>query len=367
MIIEAAGTTARVGLEKELTFASSTTVITGALFVSYAVAVGLAFQGFTYWALSAQVAVNALCGSIGFWWAYHRLPQRPPLRWAFDRALAVWMLRFGLVMSFGAIATTVLLQFDNFLVGTFVGAATLGLYAQAYKVAQWPTGLVTHVVARVSLATYAKLQNDPPRLAKSFEMSLWLILTLATPLALALFVAAPDFLILLYGEKWLPAATLLRFLVGYSILRPLLDDTGALFVAIGQPKRITMVLVIQAITLILVATPLTLVWGATGTALAVGVTFLIGIGVVYSHVSRTISIDLLRLFTPIALAVGLSLLIYYVFALIVNLNGLPLLARVLVKGGFVVSVFAGLYVLFERHSFFARLGYIGRLLKSETL
>jgi lipopolysaccharide exporter len=364
MVIEAIGGTARVSLEKELIFANSTLVITGSLFISYVIALVLALQGYTYWALVAQVVVNATLGSIGFWWAYYRLKQRPAIRFAFDRPLAEWMFRFGLVMVVGSIATTLLLQFDNFLVGTIAGVATLGLYAQAYKVAQWPTGLVTHIVSRVSLPTYAKLQNDAPRLAKSFEMSLWLILTLATPLALAIFVAAPDFIILLYGEKWLPAATLLRFLIGYSVLRPLLDDTGALFTAIGQPKRVSVVLMIQSITLIVVATPMTWLWSATGTAIAVGITFIIGIGVMYSYVNQTVSIDLIRLFMPIGFAIGLSLLIYYMFSIVVNLNELPLLLRVIIKGGFVVSVFSGLVLILERRSFFDRIGYIGRLLKS---
>ena len=364
MLIEATGAAARAAPEKELVFARSTVVVTGALFLSYIAAIALAFAGFTYWALVGQVAVNALIGSIGFWWAYRRVMRGARLHFRFDRAIARWMLRFGAVLSIGAIATALLLQFDNFLVGTFVGAAALGFYAQAYKVAQWPTGLVTHVVARVSLPTYAKLQNDPARLAKAFEMSLWLILTVALPLALALFVAAPDFLILLYSEKWLPSAILLRFLVGYSVLRPLLDDTGAFFTAIGKPERITTVLVVQASVLIVVGAPLTLALSATGTAIAVGLAFVVGIALTYRFIARTIPIDLLRVFAPPVIAGIASIALYLVFARAIDLNALPLAVRVIVKGGFAAGVFGAIVLLIERRAFFERVAYIARLLRS---
>jgi PST family polysaccharide transporter len=365
-IVEAAGSTARAALEKELVFSRSTVVVTGSLFLSYLAAIGLAVAGYTYWALVGQVAVNAALGSAGFWWAYRRLGQRLSIRFSFDRALAGWMLRFGATLALGAVATTVLLQFDNFLVGTFIGAATLGYYAQAYKVAQWPTGLVTHIVSRTALPTYAKLQGDRVRLGKAFGMSLWLIVTVATPIALAIFASAPDFLRLLYGDKWLPSAPLLRFLIAYSVLRPLLDDTGALFTAIGQPKRVTVVLAIQAVTLVLAATPLTLGFGATGTAIGVGIAFATGIALMYRFVSQTIPIHVIRVFLPPSIATITSLGLYLAFTSRVDLNLLPLLLRVIVKGGFIAVAFCAIVLMLERRALLERIRYIWRLLRDSA-
>jgi len=362
MMLEATGAAARAALEKEFAFARLTVVVTGALFLSYVAAILLALAGFTYWALVGQVAVNALVGTIGFWWVYRRVTRGARLHFRFDREIARWMLRFGAVMSLGALATALLLQFDNFLVGTFVGAAALGFYALAYKVAQWPTGLVTHIIGRVSLPTYAKLQNDPARLAKAFEMSLWLILTVALPLALALFVAAPDFLILLYGEKWLPSAILLRGLIGYCVLRPIFDDTGALFTALGKPERITTVLVVQAGVLIVVGTPLTIWFAAIGTAIAVGVAFVVGVALTYRFVARALPIDLARVFTPAVIAGIGSIALYLGIARLVDLNALALLPRVLVKGGLAVALYFLLLLALERGALIARVRYIQRLL-----
>lgn len=363
MIVEAAGTTAKASLDKELVFARSTLVITGALALSYLIAIGLAARSFTYWALVGQVVVNAAISGLGFWWAYRRLGSRPSIRFSFDRPLAVWMLKYGATLALGSIATIILLQFDNFLVFTFVGSAAAGYYVYAYKVAQWPTGLVTHIVVRASLPTYAKLQNDLPRLGKAFEMSLWLILMTALPIALAIFVTAPDFINLLYGAEWLPSALPLQFLIGYSVLRPLLDDTGALFTTMGQPQRVTIVLFIQAITLVIVATPLTLLYGSIGTALGVAVAFLVGIILTYRFVAQTLPINLVPLFIPPTLATLGSAAFGLWLDQLSLVNSGPLLLRVLARGGATAGMFVLIMLLLQGRATLERVSYIWALLR----
>jgi PST family polysaccharide transporter len=365
LLLEGLGATARAALEKELSFGRSSLIVTSALLLSYVVALGLAWQGFHVWALLGQTVINALAGTLGFWWIYRRL-RAQPWRWHFDPAIARWLVRFGATMAIASIATAVLLQFDNFLVLTFVGSAAAGYYVQAYKVAQWPTGLVTHIVSRVSLPTYAKLQNDVPRLSKAFELSLWLILLVALPFALAIFVTAPDFLRLLYGDVWMPAALPLRFLIGYSVLRPLLDDTGALFAAIGQPGRITRVLVAQAFVLIAVATPLTRVYGLLGTAIGVGVSFILGIALTYFYVSKTLTLNLAQLFWPPAVAAGLALAGYALCAPFFNTLHMPLFVRVILKGGAVAAFFALSFTTLQYRDLRARWQLIWRLARPAT-
>ena len=259
-------------------------------------------------------------------------------------------------------ATIVTLQGDNYMVGTLVGAVTLGYYDRAYKVAQWPTGLVTHIVSRVALPTYAKLQDEAQLLGKAFGLTLWVILSVATPLALALFVSAPDFILLIFGEAWAPSAVLLRFLVGYSVLRPLLDDTGALLVATGHPKKVTQLAVAQAVALIVFALPLTVVYGATGTAIGVGLTFLSGVGLAYYFVSRVVRIDWQATFLSPLISVVVALGSYWLLAQFMDLNALPLLLRVIFKGGFVAGMFMLTLTVFQRDTI-DRLRYVWRLLR----
>ena len=53
---------------------------------------------------------------------------------------------------------------------------------------------------RSALFTYAQLKDDAARLRKSVSMVIWLIVTMAAPIALALFLTAPDLILLVYGD-----------------------------------------------------------------------------------------------------------------------------------------------------------------------
>lgn len=278
-----------VQLDKALLFARVSLVTALAFPLSYLPAFYLAFNGGGYWALLAQNIAYSILLLIGLWITARRtLPHLWKLRWTFSRMLARQFLRFGVFVGLATIFSTIVYQFDNFLVGTFVSVNTLGYYDRAYRIAQWSSILVGSVLTRTAFYAYSRLQNDPVRLTKTAQMSLWIVTTVAVPIALVIFITADDLILFLFGEKWLPSAILLRFLVAYSILRPLLDDASSLFIAVGHPRRTTFVVMFQALALVAAATPLTFSFGAIGTAVGVGSAFVIGLIVTYYFVRRTL-------------------------------------------------------------------------------
>ncbi len=356
-LVEAAGTTPRLVLEKELAFARSTVVITGSLIAANALAVFLAWRGAGLVSLLVQSGANVLFSTLGMW----RMSQLR-LRRTFQRQLAGWMLKFGLAAAVGSLAAVILLQYDYFLVGTFVGAAALGYYERAYKMAVWPTGLVTHVVSRTAFPTYAKVQHDRGRLSQAFGMTLWLITMVALPIALAMFVTAPDFVRVLFGERWLPSAGLLRMLVAVAMLRPLLDDTGALFNAVGQPRRISTVLAVQAGVLVLLGTPLTWRWGVTGTAAAVGIAFLAGIILDYWYVRQVVDLSLRQVFGVPALGLAGGLLAWWCGRQFLGIAGWPPLLRLLCEGAMSLTAFYAVAGILQRDLIRDRLRLVWSLL-----
>lgn len=278
-----------VQLDKALLFTRVSLVTAIAFPISYVPAFYLAFNYGGYWALLAQNALYAALLLVGLWYTARRaLPAIWRQRWTFSRALAKQFLRFGIFVGLATIFATIAYQFDNFLVGRFVGLETLGYYDRAYRIAQWSSILVGSVLTRTAFYAYSRLQNDLVRLTRTAQMSLWIVTTVAVPIALAVFVSADDLVLFLFGEKWLPSALLLKFLVAYSILRPLIDDASSLFIAMGHPRRTTLIVICQAIALVLAAAPLTLQFGAVGTAIGVGIAFLVGLIVTYYFVRRAL-------------------------------------------------------------------------------
>lgn len=308
-LLEAAGATPLILLDKSLLF-HRTALIQGLAFgVSYGPAIWVALNGGGYWAIVTQNAVYAGLTAVGTWWAVRGVPGAAFSGWRFDPTVARDLVRFGVTVGLATLGAMFLTQFDNFLVGTFAGVAALGFYDRAYRTAQWPSTLLNVVVNRGAFYTYARLRDDPPRLHRTGTMLLWLILMAGIPVALGAVLAAPELIRVLYGERWLPAAPLLQLLVVYSVCRPLWETAAALFTALGRPGLNTTFTAFQAAVLAGVGLPLTLLWQAAGTALAVGLTFSLGLGVTYRQVFRLTGIDLwaeLRPFLLGAVAVGVS-------------------------------------------------------------
>ncbi len=349
-------------LDKDLRFDVTSRVNLVALTVSYIPAVIMALNGFGVWSLVAQVAIYGIITSVVFVWMYRsvwRNVGRYVRKW--DIQLARHYLGFGVTMGIGMFAGSLTTSLDSFFIGTFVGTAALGYYDRAYRMAQWPGLLFNSILSRTAYYTYARLQDDPERLEKSASMLFWMIAMLGVPLALALFVGAPDLIVLLYGERWLPSASLLRILALGFLTRPLWENTGAIVSAVGKPRLTTRVTIIWAIAVTVIGLPMTLIWGTLGTSIAVGIAALFGLILLLKAMIDVVPVDPRpTLATTTVLAVG-ALALYYVLEMVIGSFNLQLLLQVVVKMGGIVLLYYGLAVLVRPHDTLARLRYVWRL------
>lgn len=358
-----------VQLDKALLFTRVSLVTAIAFPLSYVPAFYIAFTGGGYWALLAQNLAYSFLLLVSLWFTARReLSSIWSLRWTFSQTLAKQFLRFGVYVGLATIFATIVYQFDNFLVGTFVNVETLGYYDRAYRIAQWSSILVGSVLTRTAFYAYSRLQNDVVRLTKTAAMSLWIVTMLALPLALAIFVSADELVLFLFGDKWLSSAPLLKFLVAYSVLRPLLDDAQSLFIAVGHPRRTTLITIIQAVTIVLAATPLTFQYNAIGTAIGVGVTFVVGLGVTYYFVRRTLpELDLRQAFgVPLLATIG-TLVIALPLSFFVKTLSLPLLVRLVSESFAAILIYIVITFLVRPMYTRERAQYVLRLLRRETV
>jgi O-antigen/teichoic acid export membrane protein len=363
-LLEAGSGTPGILLDKNLKFGRTTSVTALSLALSYLPAFYLAWRGWGVWSLVAQSAIQTLLVLGGVWWFARRDLTEPwQVHWTFHLPLAKEYLHFGLVAGSAMIAGFLTSQFDNFLVGTLVSLTALGFYDRAYRFASWPNLLISNVVARTSFFAYARLQDDRARLSKTLEMTLWIITTLALPLALVIFVTAPDLIVFLIGEQWLPSAIFLRFLVIFSLIRPLQDDIGGLLIALGKPHLVSISAWIQSFVLIIVATILTWMFGAVGTAIGVGIAFIIGCALFYVWVARAVDIPWGRaLVLPMGMT-ALTIALYLWVVAWLDWNALALPVRLGLKAGLTLVVFYGLTLLTQAKLFFERARYVWQLVR----
>ncbi len=358
MCLQGASATQRISLEKELRFGYTTLIDVSGLIVSVGTAVFLAMRGWGVWSLLANAVINNIWVFAGLWLFGPWKLSLKSLK--IEREDVRWFLKFGWFLWLGGLTTFLLFKYNDFIAGTFLGAAVLGFYVKAFNFAQLPTSLVTSVISKVALPTYAKVQKDSEKLSETFNLVLRNIVRAAVPLSLVLFLVAHDFTLLLLGEKWLPMVPLLRLLLVYGVLRSIFDDAGAFLTAIGKPQVVAKYLGVQAALILFLSPLLGFRFGASGIAVALNLVMVVGVILSYWYVSREVKIFLLRDFVPSGIAaVGTLVAASLVFPVFSTLS---LATSFLSKSLTAAVVYAVLLVLIERKSLIRDFSYLKSLL-----
>lgn len=352
----------QMALEKELQISRLTIITLLASISASAVAILLAIASPGIASLLVMSVVTAIISAFGIIiTGRRRLPHLSQLRWKFNRALAKDMLADGFSAGISlALLVSIVGQFDNFLIGTFVGKETLGYYDRAYRIATWPNILLTVATARIGLQMMTRLRNDPSRLAHAIRLWFWLATSLGIPLALVLCFGSSEIVGLLYGSRYAQSADYLRFLSLSNLAWAFISIAFWLSVALGN-RRVSIVLsLVQAITLIVVATPLTFRFGVMGTMAGVGTSMALAMLLGCRYIFATVSLKLGEVFGA-ALAAGTAVVI----VLLVVSHWSEFMSfhsaiRLIVIAATTFGVFVGTLLLLRKEETIDRVLYLAR-------
>jgi PST family polysaccharide transporter len=351
-------------LDRDLRFKPGSVIGSVILPLSYVPAFWLAWTGRGSLSLIGQALAFTLLTFLFYGvFILMRMRWMFGLRWRFDRSLARRFLGFGALSGIAAFLSTMVSQTDNFVVGTRNGAVALGYYDRAYRTAQWPNLLLNTLLVRSALFTYAQIKDDVQRLRKSVAMVIWLIVSMAAPIALALLLAAPDLILLVYGERWLPAVPPLRLLVIAALLRPISDNAFALFIGTGRPRAAIGIGALQLAIILGLGWLLAPAYGALGVGAAVILAYVAALVVAYRLTAVQLQLDWMGLFAKPLLAAVLVIAGYLLLNRVLPLNDWPLWVRVVGKGGYAVIAYYVIGFLLQPRDTLERLRYIRRLLR----
>ncbi len=193
--------------------------------------VGLAIAGMG----AMSLAIGRLTGAAAACVLFVRYSP-VPVRFGFDPAQARKLLRFGLPLAGSSVIVFAVANLDKLVVGNVLGATALGFYVLAFNLSSWPVAMFSQPMRSVAPAAFARLQDDPPAMRRTFLSTIGLLAGATLPVCLLLSGAAQPLVRFVYGASWAPASAVLFWLAllgGFRILFELVYDY---FVVLGRSR-----------------------------------------------------------------------------------------------------------------------------------
>lgn len=203
-----AGATAEGLLRREMKFRTIATIEVTSYVVGYAgVGLILAARGFGVTALIAATLTQTAFETIVMY-AVTRHPLRPGRRLAPYRAV----LGFGSRVSVISFLEFLGDELDTMVVGRFAGTSPVGIYNRAFYLVRLPIYHLTTGLSSVLFPAFSSIQDDVARLRRGYLTSVRLTAAIIFPLTAGVTVAAREVILVLLGDQWIEAASLIPWL-----------------------------------------------------------------------------------------------------------------------------------------------------------
>jgi O-antigen/teichoic acid export membrane protein len=261
-LLEAATSMRVATLVRELRFRGVAAMNVAEALANTVVSVALAAP-FGVWALVfGPLAGGAMSAAV----SYLVAPYRPRL--SFRGSALRPLVGYGRWIFLGGVlgvGTTMVLQVA---VSRTLGAAELGLFFLAGKLAYLAWEASNALVEKVAFPMYANLQADPAEAARSFRFFLTAVGALLVPASAVLVLLAPGLVETVLGERWDGTAPLVRVLAVVVMVGMLGDAIVPVLLGFGRPWGAAMIEALQFGVVATVVWGFLAWWGIVGAPLA---------------------------------------------------------------------------------------------------
>lgn len=237
------------------------------------VSVILALNGAGLWTLLSADILVTLIMFIGLYlW---NPVWRPHFAW--EKDIVRYMLDFGRKNFIAGLLSRALDRVDDIWTGFFLGELQLGFYSKAFSFAIMPRNLLGNPLVNVIRGSYAELKGDRKRLSRYFSIFNSVLLRSGFLIGGVLFLIAPEFILVVLGERWLPMLEAFQLMLIFTLIDPVKLSIGNVFVAVGKPEIIGRARFIQLVIMIIGLFILGPSFGITGVAVAVDIMVIAGL------------------------------------------------------------------------------------------
>jgi O-antigen/teichoic acid export membrane protein len=325
-VITSLATTHEALLLRDMQFAKTERRVMAATAAGAIAGIVVGVQTRDAWAIIAQEIATTTVSTLLLW---KLSPWRP--QWRFSRSSLRSLARFSLPLIGHRFLYYVHRNADNILIGRFVGVAALGAYTLAYNIMLVPFSRIAGPVQRVLAPAFARMQDEPQRIGEAWVRAVRLLGLAAIPSLTGLIIVAPDFVRVVLGPKWAPAATLIQILAVVGMIQALQSISTDILQARGRTGTIFRFTLLFSAAHI-AGFAIGLHWGVTGVAAAYAISSVLVEPVYLVLTARSIGVSPWRPVLALRGIVEASLVMAAaVYALRVGLLdvGVPALPRLL--------------------------------------
>lgn len=302
-------------ISRDMRFRFLATVDVATFALGYgAVAVTLAFLGFSYWALIIGMLVRTVLSAAIILW---KRPVWPTLDL---RSSDVGpLLNFGGGVFLAQMMSNIAQRADNLVVTSTMGPAALGFYSRAYSLMELSNKLLGSVFRETLFTGFSKQRREgmgTEGRADAFLMAHTFATFLILPIAVAMFVLAEEIILILLGSQWGEAAPVLKvlalgmfFRLGYKVSHGFNLSAGRVY----QTAALTSLYAVAVVIGAAVGARFGLAEVALGVLVALAINFVMLTSLAFRHVPAgwvDLGVALAPLFTAalasVPVCVGLS-------------------------------------------------------------
>lgn len=229
LFITSFGSIHRAMLTKKMDFKTSAKITAVSTFLSGLLAILLAWNGVGVWSLAWQILLSTLLTVIMLWVVS---PWRPRLIFSLDSLKRLY--GFGGYLMLTDLLDVLDTRLQFVLIGKLYSASDLGFYARAQTTRQMPIGMLEGVMSRVAFPVFSEVSIDKDRLVRGIKKATLMMMLINIPIMMGLAVVAEPFVIVLFGDRWLPTVPFLQVLCLGGILWPLHVVNLNVLMALGR-------------------------------------------------------------------------------------------------------------------------------------
>ena len=200
---------------REINFKVTTKISFSRAILSGMVGIYMAIMGYGVWALIMQGLVSYAIGVIMF--NYY---CRWKIKFIFKKKSFHYLWGFGSKMLASNLINTTYSNLYQIVIGKFYSSSDLGQYQRGQSYSGLFSNTLTQVVQRVSFPTLSKMQDDTERLKYGYRKIIKMSMLVSCLGSMALAAMAKPLIVILIGEKWLPAAEYLQIICLGALLYP---------------------------------------------------------------------------------------------------------------------------------------------------